>query len=255
MPRKKLTPQQAKAMLMADGMSFQEDFHALGSSAVQALADVTKLAGYRKSKNAPGSTARMFYQYLSRVEPVVRAPGELSPAERRAYQARARQSHATVKKSPAQLDREIAEVLTAPAASSSIKLPPGAPAAWAHKHFSTAHTPNELAEIWRVMKSPWSGMGRYYASRTGVAQSEINSVHRQHQARLGAHHSTVTSDAPTKHLKCDMTSTCTSPVTHVDEKGYVYCTPHGIGRRAYNRCRKLTPSEKKKLERGETISY
>src|SRR5680860_961200 len=112
MPRKKLTPQQAKAMLMADGMDFQEDFHALGSSAVQALADVAKLAGYRKSKNAPGSTVRMFYQYLSRVPPVVRAAGQLTPAERRAYQARARNkkspaqidSHAAKKKSPAQLD-------------------------------------------------------------------------------------------------------------------------------------------------------
>jgi len=106
MPRKKLTPQQAKAMLMADGMTFQEDFHALGSSAVQALADTAKLAGYRKSKNAPGSTARMFYQYLSRVEPVVHVPGHLTPAERRAYQARDRRSHST-KKSPAQLQREI----------------------------------------------------------------------------------------------------------------------------------------------------
>lgn len=107
MPRKKLTPKEAKALLMADGMDFRQDFHALGSSAVQALADVAKLAGYRKSKNAPGSTARMFYQYLSRVAPVVRAPGELTPAERRAYQARARNK----KKTPAQLDAEIAASL------------------------------------------------------------------------------------------------------------------------------------------------
>jgi hypothetical protein len=112
MPRKKLSPQQAKALLIADGMDFQQDFHALGSSAVQALADVAKLAGYRKSKNAPGSTVRMFYQYLSRVEPVVRGAGELSPAERRAYQARAKKTqHATMKKSGAQLDSEIAEAL------------------------------------------------------------------------------------------------------------------------------------------------
>jgi hypothetical protein len=41
---------------------------------VQALADAAKLAGYRKRKDAPGSTVRMFYQYLSRVEPVVRSP-------------------------------------------------------------------------------------------------------------------------------------------------------------------------------------
>ena len=110
MPRKKLTPQQAKALLMADGMDFQEDFHALGSSAVQALADTAKLAGYRKSKSAPGSTVRMFYQYLSRVAPVVHAPGQLTQAERRAYQARGRRAHST-KKSPAQLNREIVEAL------------------------------------------------------------------------------------------------------------------------------------------------
>jgi hypothetical protein len=117
MPRKtaKLSPQEAKAQLMADGMSFQDDFHALGSSAVQALADTAKRAGYRKSKNAPGSTARMFYQYLSRVAPVVHVPGQLTAAERRAYQARARQktAHAT-KKSPAQLQREVNEALAVP---------------------------------------------------------------------------------------------------------------------------------------------
>jgi hypothetical protein len=119
MARKKLTPEQAKALLMADGMDFTEDFHALGSSAVGRLAEVAKLAGYRKGKNAPGSTVRMFYQYLSRVEPVVHAPGQLTQAERRAYQARARNKktagasqHATMKKSPSQLDREIAESLS-----------------------------------------------------------------------------------------------------------------------------------------------
>ena len=121
MHRKKLTPQQAKAMLMADGMDFQQDFHALGSSAVQALADVAKLAGYRKSKNAPGSTVRMFYQYLSRVEPVERGAGQLTPAERRAYQTRAKKktlAHST-KKSPAQLDREIAAALAARSGASN----------------------------------------------------------------------------------------------------------------------------------------
>lgn len=52
---KKLTPQEAKAQLMADGMSFLEDFHVLGSSAVQAIADAAKRARYRKGKNSPGS--------------------------------------------------------------------------------------------------------------------------------------------------------------------------------------------------------
>jgi len=113
MPRKKLTPQQAKALLIADGVDFSQDFHSQDSYVVGRLEELVKAAGYRKSKNAPGSTVRMFYQYLSRVAPVVHAPGQLTPAERRAYQARARarRSHST-KKSPAQLEREIAEALS-----------------------------------------------------------------------------------------------------------------------------------------------
>ena len=91
------------------------------------------------------------------------------------------------KKSPAQLDREIAEALAPGSASASFKfsLPRGEPAAWAHRHFSKATTPDELAEIWRVMMNRWTGMGAYYTSRTGIAQSEINSVYQQHRARLG----------------------------------------------------------------------
>jgi hypothetical protein len=95
--------------------------------------------------------------------------------------------HHATKKSPAQLQREIDEVLVKPVASAlKIRLPPGEPAAWAHSHFSKANTPDELAEIWRVMRKPWTGMGVYYASRTGIAQSEIDSVYQQHRARLGA---------------------------------------------------------------------
>ncbi len=66
MPRKKLTPQQAKALLIAAGVDFRKDFHALDSSTVSLIADTAKLAGYRKSKGAPGSTARMYFQYLDR---------------------------------------------------------------------------------------------------------------------------------------------------------------------------------------------
>jgi len=113
-------------------------------------------------------------------------------------------SETPVKKTPAQLDAEITEALAgggehggpgghSTIATSKISLPPGAPAAWAHRHFSKAHTPDELAEIWRVMMKPWTGMGAYYASRTGIAQSEINAVYQQHRARLGGGlaHSTI----------------------------------------------------------------
>ena len=114
MPRKKLTPQQAKALLIADGVDFSQDFHSQDRYVVGRLEELAKAAGYRKSKNAPGSTVRMFYQYLSRVAPVVHAPGQLTPAERRAYQERARRSraHASTKKSPAQLEHEINEALS-----------------------------------------------------------------------------------------------------------------------------------------------
>ncbi len=67
MAKKKLTPKEAKSLLARAGVDFRKDFHALGSADVQLIADTAKLAGYRKHKNAPGSTARMYYQYLERV--------------------------------------------------------------------------------------------------------------------------------------------------------------------------------------------
>jgi len=66
MSKQKLSPQKARALLEAAGVSFAKDFHALGSADVQLILDTAKLAGYRKSKGAPGSTARMYFQYLSR---------------------------------------------------------------------------------------------------------------------------------------------------------------------------------------------
>jgi len=57
-------------------------------------------------------------------------------------------------------------------------------------------------------------------------------------------------------LTCDMDATCTDPVTHIEDKGYVYCSRHAIERRSWgHRCRKLRPSEHKKLLQRETIRY
>lgn len=56
-------------------------------------------------------------------------------------------------------------------------------------------------------------------------------------------------------LKCDMERSCGSAVTHVDSKGYLYCTKHGERRKMGQACRKLQPAEIKKLEQGGTISY
>lgn len=43
-----------------------EDFHALSSAQVDELLDLARVYHYRKPADAPGSTARMFYEYLQR---------------------------------------------------------------------------------------------------------------------------------------------------------------------------------------------
>ncbi len=56
-------------------------------------------------------------------------------------------------------------------------------------------------------------------------------------------------------LKCDGAHECMATVTHVDEKGYVYCRAHGIRRKSYRRCRQLTAHETKILISGGVIYY
>lgn len=65
--KKKIDRAEGKRLLQSDGIDFSRDFHELGSQEVQRILEVAKLAGYRKRKDAPGSTARMYYQYLSRL--------------------------------------------------------------------------------------------------------------------------------------------------------------------------------------------
>ncbi len=55
-------------------------------------------------------------------------------------------------------------------------------------------------------------------------------------------------------LTCDMERDCKAPINYIDNKGYTYCTAHGVMRRVYRPCRKLTAAEKAKLENGETLS-
>ena len=55
-------------------------------------------------------------------------------------------------------------------------------------------------------------------------------------------------------LRCDMTEDCTDTVTHIDQKGYVYCTEHGIERRSWVPCRKLRAHEVTQLGRGEPLA-
>lgn len=57
-------------------------------------------------------------------------------------------------------------------------------------------------------------------------------------------------------LHCDMEKDCKAPVSHIDNKGFIYCTKHGEQRKAGGTpCRALKPAEIKKLEAGETIRY
>ena len=57
-----------------------------------------------------------------------------------------------------------------------------------------------------------------------------------------------------KVLTCDMVKGCVAPVTHIDNKGFLYCTKHGLDRRySYVPCRKLRQHEVNRLLRGEQV--
>lgn len=48
-------------------------------------------------------------------------------------------------------------------------------------------------------------------------------------------------------LRCDMVEGCEKPITHIGEKGYIYCADH-VGRRSgVERCRRLTRAERTEL--------
>jgi len=64
--RKRIPACDAKSFLKARGVDFSVNYFALRGSEVQIVLDVAKAVGYRKRKDAPGSKARMFYQYLAR---------------------------------------------------------------------------------------------------------------------------------------------------------------------------------------------
>lgn len=63
---KKIDAYEARQVLLGMGIHWDQDFHTLRSEKVDLLVDAAKARGYRKSKNAPGSTARMFFEYLVR---------------------------------------------------------------------------------------------------------------------------------------------------------------------------------------------
>jgi hypothetical protein len=64
---------------------------------------------------------------------------------------------------------------------------------------------------------------------------------------------TVTKDKQAREPVCDMTADCNEPITHLDDKGFIYCTNHGVSRRYSRPCRKLRPSELNNIKRGEQV--
>lgn len=55
-------------------------------------------------------------------------------------------------------------------------------------------------------------------------------------------------------LRCDMETDCTQSVTYIDNKGYAYCTEHGLDRQQWRPCRNLRPHELRRLQRGEPLA-
>lgn len=52
---------------------------------------------------------------------------------------------------------------------------------------------------------------------------------------------------------CDMYKDCASPVTHIGEKGYVYCSEHVACRKHVERCRKMRKWERNLIARGKPV--
>lgn len=54
---------------------------------------------------------------------------------------------------------------------------------------------------------------------------------------------------------CEMSQDCTQPVTHMGNKGYVYCKGHAVQRRqsGYERTRAMRPWEIRWVTAGKTL--
>lgn len=44
-------------------------------------------------------------------------------------------------------------------------------------------------------------------------------------------------------------------ITHLDQKGYVYCSGHGARRKQHRACRKLRPWELKRILAGKLLAH
>lgn len=55
--------------------------------------------------------------------------------------------------------------------------------------------------------------------------------------------------------RCEMAADCAQPVTHIGDKGYIYCAEHAARRRAsgYERCRRMRQWECALIEKGKPL--
>jgi hypothetical protein len=56
-----------------------------------------------------------------------------------------------------------------------------------------------------------------------------------------------------KKLQCEMRHECTNDVTHVGERGFIYCAEDSVFRRGFERCRKMQPWELALLVAGKSL--
>lgn len=49
---------------------------------------------------------------------------------------------------------------------------------------------------------------------------------------------------------CNMRDDCAEPVTHIGNKGYIYCSSHAVQRHGYERTRKMRPWELRWIAAG-----
>ena len=56
-------------------------------------------------------------------------------------------------------------------------------------------------------------------------------------------------------LQCDMRSGCGNAVTHIGEKGYIYCAECATLRRGVERCRRMRPFERHLLFAGHALPF
>lgn len=58
---------------------------------------------------------------------------------------------------------------------------------------------------------------------------------------------------PAAKLQCQMSDDCRNSVTHIGEKGYIYCQACIVHRKGYERCRRMRAWEMKLLLTGEPL--